>query len=334
MNDVIIRTDFPDLGHLGNEDRPDTIQAWASLYLTSQVAAGSVATRKAKISDLRRFVDWYVRATGSDHIDAWSRSVTEAYQHELLNRTPRDRPLKASTINRYMATVKVFGSWLHRARPLLAGNPVEKVKDLAVDLPAWMGLTDRSVLRLKSSCEQLIAISTKSNQYPIRDAAVFWLLLYTGLRAGELCSLGIDQWEETYLSRVRRKGKRIIEQVPVPREARAWVSRYIDEDRPRLTDRPLFGKLFLGRNGNPLTTAFVCRIFIRIERQANSRVPESERIRLRPHMLRHTFLRRITEKHGIHVAHRMSGNVTIRNIFRYVMPSPKEVAKYAENLFE
>ncbi|MCE7929366.1 MAG: site-specific integrase, partial [Chloroflexi bacterium CFX7] len=68
-------------------------------------------------------------------------------------------------------------------------------------------------------------------------------------------------------------------------------------------------------------------------RQANAHVPEAERIHLTPHMLRHTFLKRVADKHGVHVAQRMSGNVSIREIFRYTKPSEEEMQRTAEELF-
>lgn len=58
-----------------------------------------------------------------------------------------------------------------------------------------------------------------------------------------------------------------------------------------------------------------------------------ERIKLTPHMLRHTFLKRVTDKHGIHIAQQLSGNVSVKEIFRYARPSYEESASVVENLF-
>ena len=50
-------------------------------------------------------------------------------------------------------------------------------------------------------------------------------------------------------------------------------------------------------------------------------------------MLRHTFLRRVADKHDVHVAQKMSGSVSIKEIFRYTQPSQAEVDNFAEEIF-
>jgi integrase/recombinase XerD len=51
-------------------------------------------------------------------------------------------------------------------------------------------------------------------------------------------------------------------------------------------------------------------------------------------MLRHTFLKQVTDKHGVHFAQQMSGNVSIREIFRYAKPSQQEMDETVEELFQ
>ena len=58
-----------------------------------------------------------------------------------------------------------------------------------------------------------------------------------------------------------------------------------------------------------------------------------DRIKLTPHMLRHTFLKRVTVKHGVHIAQKLSGNVSIREIFRYAKPSEEESLSLVEKLY-
>ena len=57
------------------------------------------------------------------------------------------------------------------------------------------------------------------------------------------------------------------------------------------------------------------------------------RFQVSPHSLRHTFLKRIADKEGVHVAQEMSGNVSIKEIFRYTKPSLKEIESVAEDLY-
>jgi len=63
-------------------------------------------------------------------------------------------------------------------------------------------------------------------------------------------------------------------------------------------------------------------------------LPKGEYVKLTPHMLRHTFLKRVADKHGVHYAQRLSGNVSIREVFRYTKPSDEEVEEDVEKLFD
>jgi integrase/recombinase XerD len=51
--------------------------------------------------------------------------------------------------------------------------------------------------------------------------------------------------------------------------------------------------------------------------QANAYLSTNEKIKLTPHMLRHSFLKRITDKYGLHVTQDLSGNVSIKEILRH-----------------
>ena len=117
--------------------------------------------------------------------------------------------------------------------------------------------------------------------------------------------------------------------VPLPSEARARLDRYIDEVRKRGE-----GPLLLSRYGRRLAPKEIGRICSRISKQASAHLGAEERIHLTPHTLRHTFLKHVADKHGVHYAQRLSGNVSIREVFRYTKPSDEEVEEDVERLFE
>jgi integrase/recombinase XerD len=50
-------------------------------------------------------------------------------------------------------------------------------------------------------------------------------------------------------------------------------------------------------------------------------------------MLRHTFLKKVTDKHGVHFSQEISDNVSIKEIFRYAKPSEDVMQEAIENLF-
>jgi integrase/recombinase XerD len=67
--------------------------------------------------------------------------------------------------------------------------------------------------------------------------------------------------------------------------------------------------------------------------QANAYLSTNEKIKLTPHMLRHSFLKRVADKHGLHVVQNLSGNVSIKEIFRYTKPDNSERYTIVEELF-
>ncbi|BCZ98654.1 hypothetical protein ACKOUJ_08360 [Legionella pneumophila] len=62
-------------------------------------------------------------------------------------------------------------------------------------------------------------------------------------------------------------------------------------------------------------------------------LPEQEKFAFTPHKLRYTFLKRVADKHGVHFAQELSGNVSIKEIFSYAKPSQEEMQATIEELF-
>ncbi|KTC86577.1 integrase [Legionella brunensis] len=162
------------------------------------------------------------------------------------------------------------------------------------------------------------------------ETALFYLLLGTGLRESEVVSLNVGQYRQKSLCDVlRHKSKRISQKIPVPQESRAYLDQYL-EKREAQEDEPLF----ISRYGTQLQTLDVYRICQRVLKQALAFLPEHEKFDFTPHKLRHTFLKKVTDKHRVHFAQELSGNVSIKEIFRYAKPRPDEIQSTIEKLFE
>jgi integrase/recombinase XerD len=107
-----------------------------------------------------------------------------------------------------------------------------------------------------------------------------------------------------------------------------FLDRYLDEVRGRAP-----GPLFLTRQKKRITERVVAYIFDRLSNEASAQLPEAQRFRVTPHQARHTFLKRVADKEGVHVAQEMSGNISISEIFRYTKPSEDEIEAVAERAF-
>ncbi|WP_218127068.1 tyrosine-type recombinase/integrase [Catalinimonas alkaloidigena] len=320
-------------------DPQHVLSAWIQFYLAVRVQGGSEHTRRAKESDLQKFLRFFVDQLGTERVDFWTPSMSKAFL-KWLHTAPRrevgaaerrkgegDRPLAATSVNRILATLRHFGGWLHGQRPLPTGHPFEGVKNLAIDEPAWNGLTVREVTRLKIACEQRLALCTRADQNALLETAVFYCLLFTGLRESELAALNVGQYHHRGFHQVKRKGSKISGKVSVPAEAKAWLDRYLESREGELADQE---PLFVTRYSNRIARKDIYRIARRICDQANA---TGDGIRLTPHMLRHTFLKRVANKHGVHVAQEISGNISMREIFRYTKPSQEEKDRLAVILF-
>ena len=66
--------------------------------------------------------------------------------------------------------------------------------------------------------------------------------------------------------------------------------------------------------------------------QANAR-DKGKRIEFSAHTLRHTFLRKVAQEHGVEFAMQMSGHASSKYIWRYVKPSDDQTEAALENLF-
>lgn len=310
----------------------NSLSAWLSYYYSVHVKGAPEKTEQAKMKDLSKFIQFFQMEVGHDHVDSWTPAVSKHFQKNLCKiiSDKTGKPYKATSINRTMATVRHVGRWIHQQRPLLAGDPLAQVKDLQTDAPDWNGLTSRQLMRLKSACEQRIKSCTRKNQNPLMETALFYLLLGTGLRESEVVSLNVGQYEKKSLHNVlRHKSKRVSQKIPLPQESRAYLDQYL-EQRTSEEHEPLF----ITRYGSRLQTLDVYRICQRVLKQALVFLPESEKFEFTPHKLRHTFLKKVTDKHGVHFAQELSGNVSIKEIFRYAKPSQDEMQTTIEKLFE
>lgn len=302
----------------------ESLAAWCTLYVELEAGANSENTLKAKTADLQAFLSYFTRVAGSDHPDQWTRSVTTGFLRHLEKMEKR-RP---TTINRMLATLRHAARWIHAKRPFLAEDPTVRIGDLAEDDPEWKGLSDLEVTRLKSAAEQLVKLKARKNQQPLKESAVLMVLLGTGLRVSELLGCEINQYQGKHLLNVRRKGRKVSRSVFLPKEARETLDRYLEKERGKGE-----GPLFTTRRGNRLRREDVQDILNGVAAQANSTLPEDQRIQLTPHVLRHTMLRKVAEEHGIQYAMELSGHTSSKYIWRYVKPGKERLEEAVEGLF-
>jgi integrase/recombinase XerD len=324
-NSAVVLTPTAPASTLLAAERREYLSAWFNLYLGLEAAAGSDNTFLAKKRDLQLFLQFFQEATHGEHPDGWTRSVTTAFLKRL---SQGEKPRKPTTINRILATLRHAAAWIHKQRPFLAGNPCERIADLTLDDPAWRGLSELEIMRLRSAAEQLTRLKTARNQHPLRDQALFLALLQTGMRISELLSLDLWQYQGKHFCDVRRKGKKVSAKVFVAQEAREVLDRYLDEVRGRNA-----GPLFLSRSGRRLLRQNAHNALKALANHANAQLPADQKTHLSAHILRHTLLRKAADKHGVHYALELSAHTSSQYVWRYVRPSDEQKEKALEELF-
>jgi integrase/recombinase XerD len=160
----------------------------------------------------------------------------------------------------------------------------------------------------------------------LRNHALLVALLGSGLRVSEILNLERDQYTGKGFTCVQTKGGVIRDVVPLHRDARQVLDEWL---KAREDDSPA---LFITRTGRKLSRREAYGIIQRIAAQANAHLPEDEKIDVSPHVLRHTFLRKLAETKGVHYAREASGHQSDRYIWRYVKPDQQTLADAIDEL--
>ncbi len=307
------------------------ITYWANKYFQLHVVNSTYHTQRAKKNDLNLFLNYYASALDSTLINLWTPSITKGFQNHLSKQISNktSKPLEATSINRIIATIKHFANWLCKQIALPGGNPFLGVKAIHIEDPAWNGLSAIEITRLKSACETRMHSCKKTQQNPLLEYVVFLILYSTGLRASELASLNIEQYHSKGFHNVKRKGSKITRKVPIVNDAKEKLDEYLATRENLEPQAPLL----VTQYGNRINVRDIARICERIAKQANAYLPETQKIKLTPHMLRHSFLKKIADKHGLHIAQNLSGNVSIKEIFRYTKPNDQQKHEIVEEMF-
>lgn len=242
----------------------------------------SANTLRAYASDLAHFAGVVGGRTRVDDVD---REVIRGYVRALVD----EKHLKATTVKRRIATLKVLFRWLEREGVL----PISIFHrlDLSIRLPTRLprALEADEMRRLLRAAQHRPGLSGP------REASYEDLLLYfvvatlftTGLRVGELVSVQLDHVSlREGAIQVRGKGNRERRVYLTGRQALTLFARFL-EARRRIAGAS--DRLFLTAQGTPLTTQHVRASLRRLgERAGLAR-------RVTPHMLRHTAATQLLE---------------------------------------
>lgn len=189
--------------------------------------------------------------------------------------------LSSATRARRLSTLKTFYGYLEREE-LMTVNPTVNLEAPRPERRLPEVLSVEEVVRLIETPDVNSAIG-------LRDRAMLEVIYATGLRVSEMCHLTInDWWSEP--PRVRCLGKGSKERyVPMGKWALEWLSRYLEQVRPRLLSNKSGDWLFINRRGGPLTRQGFWKILKNYGFQAGI-----DKV-LTPHTIRHSFATHLLE---------------------------------------
>jgi site-specific recombinase XerD len=230
----------------------------------------SPRTRAAYRYDLGRFGEWLASIRGGKSPRVGDVSATDI--KEYLNHLKNDRMLKATSLSRQIASIRVFFDFCVE-QGMIEGSPATSIHNpkMPRKLPVFM---------IESELRRLFATPDRTTSDGARDYAMMVTMAFCGVRLQEL--VGLDERDidfERCTIRVLGKGakERLIPINPIVQDAlRGWLE----------ARRAPFGEkaVFLNQRGQRITGRSVERILDKHVQAAGLNRPE-----LSPHKLRHTF---------------------------------------------
>jgi len=162
---------FPNSKHASGTPNTQGIDELAKLFLESKEYDIRQSTYQRYEWVLRDFIEIYGKGRSCDTLSP--RTLTH-YRNELV------KDLSARTINRNLITVNGFLSWLYKMEYLTKdlSKILGRVKEVPADIQPF---SINEVNKALSYCPQ------------IQHRNIITLLVYTGIRSGELCALA---WED------------------------------------------------------------------------------------------------------------------------------------------
>ncbi len=262
-----------------NEEIGKIWRYWGNRFLDYMrvVRQASTHTLRAYHHDLESFF-LYLSSMKVEALERVNRIHVRGFLGQYYKKN------KASTLNRKLSTLRSFFRFLVR-NELLPRSPLEDVSRPKQPKLLPQFLSQEEVLTL---------LATPDPKTPVgmRDLAILEFLYATGLRAGELVNLNLNDLEPRGFVKVL--GKRDKERlVPIGRHALKALDRYLlirPQFLARAKNTPNAPQaVFLNQRGGRLSSRSIRRILAHYTTQAFGRPTIS------PHGLRHSFATHLLE---------------------------------------
>lgn len=281
-------------------------------YVDFMAKGKSECTNKQRTEVLNRFLRILEEEHGvkitDEHIEGLNTRVLTDFYRAMSKKS------KMATLNYYVCMINPFLRWAYdytdrQGNPCLVGAKKEVTHFLKTgtlekpeEIPEWEKkdkyLTHDQAVELLNSCE---------GRNRKRDRAVIALLLYSGLRISELCSLqirDIKSWENGELY-CRRKGG-AYKTVYYGTKANVYLKEYLASRTDRKNPE---APLFTTSHGEPCSRVQLYKALRNKQRPLG--------LATGPHALRHTFISEAEKLGSASIARDLANQHSLRITNRY-----------------
>lgn len=265
-------------------------------------------TIKSYIAALNKFDEWLHEHEGS--LADLTRYDVQSYIKAL-----EQSGKKASTINSVFAAIRVYAAFIGR-EDIVANIHVPKQQSVLNIAPKSLEKNEiaRILRQVEKDARKLDGSYKKTG---LRDLAIVYTLLNTGVRVSELVALNrsdvdLSGREKTLYVRNGKGGK--AREIPLENEVCHRLREYLAS---RNDDNEA---LFVSNYGERIAVRTVQHLLAKYD--------------IHPHLLRHTFIRKLVSK-GVDIttAADLAGHNDINVTRRYSKPTPSDLRKAIEKAF-
>ena len=219
--------------------------------------------------------------------------------------------ISAASINVRIRVLKVFFATL-RDEEVIDRNPAEKLSLMRVDVDTVQPLTDEELQRLLASPDQRYF-----SQF--RDYVIMLLIIDTGMRINEICSLEVKEIDfkarQIVLPAAKNKNRKL-RVLPISFDTVKLLMEITAENKQHFDS----SYVFLTNRGDPLNEKTVQKALVKYAEKAGLEK------RVSPHVLRHNFAK-MAALNGMDIFSlmRMMGHADISTTRKYVQVNDDEV---------
>ena len=275
-------------------------------YLTTELDLRP-ATVRNYLSDLQQFMAWFEQ----EHeqlfaLEAVATPTLTTYRDYLQHKLQR----KASSINRYLVSLKRYFLWASQTEQIQRNPaaPIKLVQETATS-PKKMSTTQEKKL--------MAAVQHENKQ---RDITLITLMLHTGLRVSEVCSL---KWEHVLLQArsgyLKLWGKRQkYREVPLNSTARKTLHdlRREQQSQPHVL-------VFVSEKSKDMLTPRAIGFILK-------KYAQREGLDIHPHDLRHRFGYRMAKSTPLHRLAQIMGHDSLDTTMIYVQATQQDLQQDVE----